>query len=376
MTEVETIDLSNEPLPTRIADKEFDEKFIGNAIAYLKDIRDNSKDYVTPIQKMEIKQTGNKWEIWIDSPDGVKVFKPTKWAENQTIGATELPKKYHDILIEKGHVMEAVNHLNMWLHEDQNKQFQVRSVGDQYRAIVSPGYNAFDNYDLFITIANSLKAANLMRETTTKPAKYYKAQVSDHNLYVHIIDEGREWDLGKGDTYKPMLIVKNSEVGDGALRVDAGLWRYMCGNLQLHGIVSRKIHSGEKLEEGIWSADTRQAQSELWKRIIRDSLNAGLASDQLFEPILDGLRESKEIKIEDPIVTIKTIKKATKMTDEEEKSIIAAMMGDSTVTPEDKGTLFQIVNGITQASKGMGIERGMELNKIAGDMKTLIKIAA
>jgi hypothetical protein len=371
---IETLDLSKEVLPTKIVDREFDEKFLGNTIKYLLDIRNNSLDYIADPAKLNITEIGeNDWSLVIDTEDGMKIFEPTQWAKNQTIGITELPKKYHDTLIEKGHINEAVSHLNMWLSE--GKPHRIRTVGDTYRALVSPGYNPFDNYDAFNTIANTLKAANLMRDDTQKPIKFKKAQFSDHNMYIQIIDEGTEWDLGKGDTYKKMMIFKNSEVGDGAMVVEAGVWRYMCQNLMLHGVISRRIHKGEKLEEGIFAPDTMATQNELWNKILRDSLNAGIASDALFDPIIAGIAESKEIKIE-PTVAVEQIKKAEKLSDAEMQAIISAMMGDTTVAPEEKNTLFQVTNGITQASKAFGIERQRELNHVAGDIQNLIKIVA
>jgi hypothetical protein len=372
--EIETLDLSKEALPTKIVDREFDEKFLGNAIKYLLNIRNNSLDYIADPAKLNITEIGeNDWSLVIDTEDGMKIFEPTQWAKNQTIGITELPKKYHDTLVEKGHINEAVAHLNMWLSE--GKPHRVRTVGDTYRALVSPGYNPFDNYDAFNTIANTLKAANLMRDDTQKPIKFKKTQFSDHNMYIQIIDEGTEWDLGKGDTYKKMMIFKNSEVGDGAMVVEAGVWRYMCQNLMLHGVISRRIHKGEKLEEGIFAPDTMQTQNELWNKILRDSLNAGIASDELFDPIIAGITESKEVKIE-PTVAVEQIKKAEKLSDAEMKAIISAMMGDTTVAPEEKNTLFQVTNGITQASKTFGVERQRELNHIAGNVQNLIKIVA
>jgi hypothetical protein len=371
---MEEIDLSKETLPPKLVDREFDEKFLGDIIPYLQDIRQNSLDYIADPGKLSIVDTGkDEWSLVIEAEDGMKVFEPTNWAKNQTIGVTELPKKYHDTLVEKNHINEAVNHMNMWLSE--GKPHRVRTVGDKYRALVSPGYNPFDNYDAFITIANTIKAANMMRDDTVKPIKFKKAQFSDHNMYIQIIDEGTEWDLGKGDTYKKMMVFKNSEVGDGAMVVEAGVWRYMCGNLMLHGVISRRIHKGEKLNEGIFAPDTMATQNELWNKILRDSLNAGIASDQLFDPIIAGIAETKEIKVE-PKVTVEKIKKAEKLSDAETNAIINAMMGDTTIAPEEKNTLFQVQNGITLAAKGFGVERQRELNKIAGNVQNMIKIVA
>jgi hypothetical protein len=372
--EIETLDLSKEVLPAKTVDREFDEKFLGDTIKYLLDIRNNSLDYIADPAKLNITEIGeNDWSLVIDTEDGMKIFEPTAWAKNQTIGITELPKKYHDTLVEKGHINEAVAHLNMWLSE--GKPHRVRTVGDTYRALVSPGYNPFDNFDAFNTIAGTIKAANLMRDDIQKPIKFKKAQFSDHNMYIQIIDEGTEWDLGKGDTYKKMIIFRNSEVGDGAMTVEAGVWRYMCQNLMLHGVISRRIHKGEKLEEGIFAPDTMATQNELWNKILRDSLNAGIASDALFDPIIAGIAESKEVKIE-PTIAVEKIKKAVKLSDEEQNAIINAMMGSKDIVQEDTGTLFQVINGMTQAAKKLGVERGIEVTRIASNVQNLIKIVA
>ena len=374
---METLDLTGKLPDIDIStDREFDAKFIGDAMNHLKKIRDNSMDYIAnPNNLTTIQRAGeDEWDLWVETEDRIKVFKPTPYAKTQTIGVTELPKKYHDTLVEKGHINEAINHLNMWLHE--GNPHRVRTVGGTYRALVSPSYLPFDNYDAFVSIANAVKAANTMRDSTTKPVQFKKCQLSDHNMYIQLIDEGREWDLGKGDTYKPLMVFKNSEVGDGAMTVEAGLWRSMCSNLSLHGVVSRRIHKGEKLNEGIFAPDTISTQNELWKKVVRDSINAGIANDALYDEVIAGILETKETKIENPVASVAIIAKENKLTKSEEDAIIAAMMGDTTVTPEEKNTVFQVMNGMTQAAKGFGIERGREVAQMAGNTRQLMKVLA
>lgn len=370
---METLDLTGQTPDIDISiDREFDEKFIGDAMNHLKKIRDNSKDYIANPDNMTIKSNnGENWKLWIESTEGIKVFKPTTWAKSQTIGITDLPKKYHDTLIEHNHIDAAVDHMNMWIRE--GNPHRVRTVGGTYRAMVSTSYLPFDNYDAFIAIANAVKAANLIRDNTTPPIKFKKAQLSDHNMYIQLIDEGREWDLDCKDTYKPLIVFKNSEVGDGAMTVEAGLWRGMCSNLSLHGVISRRIHKGEKLNEGIFAPDTISTQNELWKKIVRDSINAGIANDALYEEIIMEIMETKETKIDNPVASVAMLAKENKLTKSEEDAIISAMMGDTTIEPEEKNTVFQVMNGMTLAAKTMGIERGREIAQIAGNTKQLIK---
>ena len=89
-----------------------------------------------------------------------------------------------------------------------------------------------------------------------------------------------------------------------------------------------------------------------------------------------AIRESKEIKLENPVSTIEKIAKAEKITKDEQDAIIAAMMGDRTLHQGDEETLYAVVNGMTQAVKGFGIERGTEVTRIAGNMPKLMAIVA
>ena len=117
---MDTLDLTGMTPELDIStDREFDAKFIGDAMNHLKEIRDNSMDYIAnPNNLTTVQRAGeDEWDLWVETENGIKIFKPTPYAKTQTIGVTELPKKYHDTLVEKGHINEAINHLNMWLHE-------------------------------------------------------------------------------------------------------------------------------------------------------------------------------------------------------------------------------------------------------------------
>ena len=88
MTEPELIDLSKLDLPptTLGADLEFDERFLGNAIDHLLKIRNESVDYVVDPGTFGVLEVENAWKLWIETQDGMKIFEPTPWARNQTIG--------------------------------------------------------------------------------------------------------------------------------------------------------------------------------------------------------------------------------------------------------------------------------------------------
>jgi len=391
----DVIDFSLAEMPVKIEDRSFDTKMVPELITYLKDIRDHSLDYVVPGSKMEVKPVGgSNWELWIDSPEttdfyqeevggqiiskvlpAVKIFKPTNWAMSQTVGKTPMPKRYHDTLLGAGKSELAALNLNEWLHEQD--KVMVRTVGDKFRAMVSDRYRAFDNLDLFSQTAQAVKNVNDSRQSINpdyQPVQFWKADATETTLFVSILDKGQEYDIGKGDKFNVMLTVKNSEVGKSSMSIEPSFFRGMCLNLYSREPDLRKVHSGEKLDSGIFSADTRQAQRDLWQKEVRDVFNATLVNTDFFDQWAQEFKESKEVRPEDMTVAVHKVSEEYSFTKMEEEAIMAALMTDRTIFPEDRGTGYALINAMTVASKDMGLEQMHDMAKIAGNVKKVMKV--
>jgi len=376
---VETIDFSGLELPEKPQDLSFDAIHVPDLVAYLKDIRDNALDYVVPGPKLEVKPVGlHAWELWLDSPEGIKIFKPTHWAEKQTVDKTPLPRRYHRTLLDAGKSDLAAENLNTWLQESPNK-VMVRTVGDKFRAMVSDGYRAFDNLDLFAQTAKAVEATNQARATvnaTYDPVQFFKAEVTETDLFISLLDKGQAYDIGKGDNYNVMLTVRNSEVGKSSMSIEPSFFRGWCLNLYSREPALRKVHRGEKLDEGIFSADTRETQRLLWTKEVRDVFNATLQNTDFFDKWAQEFRESKEVKIEDPTVAVHKVAEEFDFSQAEEDAILRAFMVDTTILPEDRGTGYALVNALTVAAKDFGVERTHEVAKIAGNVPRILKVVA
>ena len=78
---MDTIDLTGMTQELDIStDREFDAKFIGDAMNHLKEIRDNSMDYIANPNNLTTVQRAageDEWDLWVETKDGIKVFKPT-----------------------------------------------------------------------------------------------------------------------------------------------------------------------------------------------------------------------------------------------------------------------------------------------------------
>jgi hypothetical protein len=392
-----SVDLSKiDNMPVTLEDHSFEGiRSAPELIQYLKDIRDLSVDYVVPGPKLNIEASpdGKEWKLAftlskmdvdaenVEHADQVIVVKPTGWAQSQMIGKTPVPKRYHDEMLASGRGNLAAINLNTWLHDLKNK-VMIRTVGDQFRAVVSDRYKPIDNLDLFGQVARTIQVVNHARAAdSTQPLTFWKADVTDTDLFLSIHDKASVYNLGtpdKPDIYNTMTVVRNSEVGKSSMSVEPGFFRGMCMNIYTRAPALRKVHTGSKLDEGVFSFsdDTHQAAKELWQKEVRDVLNATIVNHSFFDDWAKDFKESKEVQIPDMQVAVHRVAEEYKFTDAEADAIMSALMTDQTIYAEDRGTAYALLQGMTAASKGFGVEKVHEVARIAGDVKKVMAVVA
>jgi hypothetical protein len=368
------------------SDRMFHPKMYPSILKELMEIKNNAVDYVVHPTNLDVMEIDDEhWQIVITTDDGeMSVFDPTNWARDQMIRLTELPKKYHDTLIDNGHINEATGHINMWLKDrlktQKPKNIQIRTVGEKARAVVSPGYNSFANFDVLQRTMQEIATINNEREDAI-PVQLTQVALSETMIRATLVDMGNPTEIPdkngdmNGDLYYPMVTVKNSEVGSAAFSIDGGVFRYLCSNLHTMGSILRKIHSGARLEEGIFTQETLEKQTDLWLSILRDGIRA-IEKPELFTETINGIALAKETPIGSPTTTVKKIGEKIKLSDAEINAIVDAMSNDRTMSDSDRGTLFAVTSGMTQAAKSMGFDRKEEIETLATNVPMLVRAIA
>lgn len=379
----DVIDLTQIDVLVQLGDRSFDERMVPQMIQYLTDIRERSFEYVVPGPKMRVIPVENRWALEIEDPNDMTkalaerrwlTFKPTEWAEAQTISKTRMPKNYHDLCIKEGKRDLAIQNLNSWLQGKD--KVMIRTVGDRYRAMVSDRFFAYDNLDLLKEIALNVKAVNDSRGPGVPPVQFWQADVSETNLFIALKDNGQVYDIGKGDNYNVMIVVKNSEVGNGSMSIEPGFFRGMCLNIYTREPALRKIHRGIELEAGMYSPRTREKARDLWHSQVKDVLAATIIDQSYFIKWAESFKQSKEVKITDMAVAVKKVADEFKFNEGEAKAIMDALMIDTTIHAEDRGTAYALLQGMTTASKEFGVDRMYEVSKIAGNVERVLAVVA
>lgn len=262
----------------------------------LEEIRNNSRDLLAPAEKIQMNHRG---ELAIgDEASGKQFFKPTGYAHGQIAGYAGVPKQYYDRLLGENRNLLAdnVNHGIGKQAENGGKGGKpetrmIRTVGGKVRAVLSSSYRRLDSYDMCQTVLPIM---------SDKGMKVVSSEITDARLYIKALSPKIEGEIKKGDVVQFGLVISNSDVGAGSVRVEPLLYRLVCQNGLIMDTAIRKTHIGKNLAgddiQELLTRETLDLSDKAFWAQVRDVVLASM--DELrFEKTLEQLREAADRKI-------------------------------------------------------------------------------
>lgn len=387
---METIDLSKMDVSTTLIDERsadtnnirFGTSNMSDMVELLKNQKLTTKNYAIQSTQLHATIDDDKLKISYNDENGVTTSAVTNnWAARQAIAASMGDATYHQKMLKAGLYGLAEDNINEWWSHKNSTQL-LRVTNGKIRAVLGSTYLIVDNYDILIEIARQINAINTQRiADDEKPLVLDRASVSEGHAYFELFDTNREYDIGKGDLYTPMITIRNSDVGGGALGSDVGFFRWACQNMQTKDTIMKKVHRGERLDPTIYGEEIVAKMSRLWAEAIGKGIEHTMKNSQLFDTWAAEMRESKEIQITDQKTTLINVQSEFKMNDNEINEINQLLATDKTILPEDRGTGFALIGAMTQAAKKMNTDREHEIAKFAGRLtddnnRILVQIVA
>jgi hypothetical protein len=228
-----------------------------------------------------------------DEKDGIRLeipeygeFPLTEWAHDQLADKLEIPRKYYERMKSLGKSELLAENVNAWLGEKERRL--IRILDGRIRAILSDRYRMMDNYDLIFLALDEFKKK--------EGVEIYRIDLTETMLYLKAIDRTLAESIREEDVVYGGIIIRNSEVGASALRIEPFILRKVCSNGLILQQSLKKIHLGRQtieIGEIEWSDETR----ELEDRVIWAKIRATF-DKQVFLSRVKKLRESIEVKIE------------------------------------------------------------------------------
>lgn len=266
---------------------------------------DTRKDYLAP-QGQIVAKVVDDAEVVLDGFNGTPV-KITPFAHRQIADHLGIPQKYYDRMREGTPRLLAEN-VNTWLQEDGNQKRMVRTLDGQARAFLSPRYRTLDNFDL---------ASAVLPTLLDHQVEVVSAELTDTRFYIKGIlpslseelPEGMTWGQGHGMVGRTgrlvaAIVISNSEVGAGTLRVEPSVFTTWCTNLAImQQAAMKKYHVGRTWESDagyeIFRDETREADDRAFWLKVKDVTLAAFNGDTFAAAIAQIRDAAKE-----PIVSM------------------------------------------------------------------------
>ena len=283
----------------------------------------------------------------------------------------KIPKPYYDRMREESPDLLTHN-CNHWLTNSPNQRI-VRTMDNRVRAFLSNRYRMLDNAEF---------AAAILPVVAELGAEVRSSQITDSRMYIkvvmpslcrQILKPGTE--MGKGhDTYYEVMaaiVLGNSEIGQGRLFCDSGIYTTGCTNLAIRKSSGyQKNHLGRAIqgEDGLdqWMSDDtrRQADKALFAQV-GDLARASL-DGRMFEQQVREIEVAKGIELSHPAKACEEIGRRYQMTEEETGGILEHLMKGGDLTR------YGLSSAVTRAAQDVpSYDRSTEMECTGGDIITL-----
>lgn len=296
-------------------------------------------------------------------------------AHGQIAEYLEIPKGYYDRMLAEKPKLLASN-VNTWLAAKPNDKRMVRTLDGNVRAVLSDRYRPLENFDLAEAVLPVLQEQELY---------IVSCEITERKMYIKAFDRRIEREIKiKGsdpahtflkDVVYPSITISNSEVGDGAVNVAAGLYTGGCTNFAAFSDSRmRKYHTGNKsssLGESVYellSDETKRLTDQAVWHQVRDVVKSAFEMAR-FEELVGRVSASADNKIGGDVVkAVEIVQQRFNMSKAEGGSVLKHLI--------EGGALSQygLFNAVTRTAEDLpSYDRATEFERIGGKIIELPK---
>lgn len=327
----------------------------------LQHTRDNSKDFMVPVEKIEAKaittenRTTEKREtdLVLSFKNGQDhEFRLNSWSRGQLASYTDIPKAYFDRIAEENPELAAKN-INHGLAKNAKagraagkpETRMIRTSFKDVRGFLSDRYRRLDAPDLLETVLPVAQESGL---------QVVSSELTLNRLYLQMLSPRITSEIKKGDVVQYGLTISTSDVGAGSVRVEPLIYRLVCSNGLIADTAFRKYHIGrsqtdfENIQELLSDRTKEVTDAAFWLQV-KDLVIASLKPEN-FEKQVNRLRVAADMPIRnlDLPEVVELTMKAVGITGEGKKNSILAALASGN---QGAGlTQWGLVNSFTAAA--------------------------
>lgn len=301
--------------------------------------RDAKHDYVAKSTAFQMVADGEQAGKAIVIPE-VGTFGITNHAKRQLAAKLDIPVAYFDRLADKHPALLAENVNELGKREPYRAM--LRTLDGNVRGVMSDRYRALDNFDL---------ADAVLPVIAKSGARIESCELTETKLYIKIllpwldrelpVPEGLKMGVGHNFFVRRIIgaiTISNSEVGNGALSINPGIFERQCTNLatfkdegygKLH--IGKKAGGDEDVSKYLTDETKRLSDAAVWSTV-RDVVQATM-DGKVMDSIVAKLVASRGDVIEgNPEKVVEVFAKKNGFSETEKGSLLKHLVGSGEMT--------------------------------------------
>ena len=323
----------------------------------------SARDFVVPTDKLEmVHKPDEGLKLAFQKEADTMAYGINGLAHDQIAARLDIPKKYYDRMLHDEPQL-LVRNVNHWLHKEPENRM-VRTLDGNVRAFLSNRFRLVDNYPIAEAVLPIIHGQPDM--------EIVSAEITERRMYIQVVTPRVQLEVKKGDVVQMGVVIANSEVGAGAIKVEPLIYRLVClnGMIRAHSIkrhhVGKRITGDDVLElESFFRSETVEADTRAFLLKVQDTVRH--AFDQIaFEKEVTKLREATEINIEslDLQEVVTEVTKRFVLTKDEGNSVLRQLISGGDLTK------WGLANAVTSTANldAISYDRAVELERIGGNV--------
>ena len=201
--------------------------------------RQARKDYIADTRSLYVETDKGNRRLTINMDNTAETFILNELAHKQLADRLQIPQKYYNRMrFEYPSLLD--DNINSWLEKIPERRM-IRTLDGNVRAVLSDRYRRLDNLELADAVFP------LIQEM--KGAEIISSEVTETHMYIKVINKRLKAEVTVGDVVQAGIVISNSEVGLGSLKVEPLIFRLVCKNgLIVKDYAQKRYHVGKQID--------------------------------------------------------------------------------------------------------------------------------
>lgn len=321
------------------------------------------KDFIADTAGLEVVTDSNGvTKVMMGFTDISGEFVISDIAHQQIATRLQIPFRYYQKMrLEYPELLDK--NINSWFARTNEKRM-LRTLDNRLRAFLSDRYRRLDNLELaeaVLPILNEIKGLEII-----------SSEITETHMYIKVINKKLKAEVGENDIVQAGMVISNSEVGLGSLKVEPLVYRMVCKNgLIVKDYTQKKYHVGKQVDSEesayeIYRDETLAADDKAFFMKVQDTVRCAVDETKFLLSVNKLIAIKSEHTGDNPIKTVELLADKYILNQNERGSILRhfIMGGDD--------SRFGLVNAVTRASQDIeDYNRATELERLGGELLSL-----